>query len=705
MLQNAVFKPVAKVYLSAFALANVLSNVYASDQDWRTYGGNRDGDRFSSLSEITRENVQTLEQAWRFDIEPGGLQTQPLVVDGVFFAYTTDQDVIALDATTGEQRWRFDTQSHSWQPVRGLSVWQEGQEKRLFASADHWLYAIDPDTGKPVTAFGEAGRIDLRSGLSDSPENLAVYMTTPGVVFEDLIITGFRTTETGPAAPGRVRAFDVHTGALRWQFNLLPNPGERGADTWPEHRSAGTGGANSWAGMVLDAERAMVFVPTGSATDDFYGGDRPGNNLFANSLVALDARTGNYRWHFQGVHHDIWDRDFASPPVLLNVVRDGRSVAAVAQASKQGFVFVFERDTGTPLFQITETAVPTDAAPGEQPASTQPVPVLPAPFARQRINADQLSSRTEKVNSHAREQLADMQNGALFTPLAVDKPTIVMPGFDGGAEWGGQAVDRSTGLFVVNSNDVAWHAYLVSPHAVADKGEALFLQHCASCHGVDRSGSPPEFPALTGLSGRINDFDMIGLIKGGRGRMPGIPSLSRDDILLISGWLAQQESPDDLHHDKSVAPFSTSGYVFSGFRKFLDADGYPAVAPPWGTLNAIDLNTGEYRWRRPLGFYPELAAEGLENTGTENYGGPIVTSTGLVFIGATIFDRRFRAFDIDNGQLLWQAELPYAGTATPITYAVGGHQYVAIACSGARDRRGPKGAAYVSFRLPTDTHQ
>jgi quinoprotein glucose dehydrogenase len=700
--RQALTQPHQSLYRALFvSLALHVSFAGAErDDNWLHYGGNANGDRYSTLSEIHRENVDQLELVWKFDAGTGGLQTQPLVIDGVLYAYTTNQDVVAIDASNGTLRWRSNSRSSSWQPVRGLSFWQSGESRRVFASAEHYLYALDADTGAPISEFGNNGRIDLRQGFGENAEQLAVYMTSPGVIFDDVIITGFRTTESGLSAPGRVRAFDVHTGQLRWQFNLLPELGDRGAETWPDTRDPHIGGANAWAGMVVDPERELLFVPTGSATNDFYGGQRRGDNLFANSLVVLDARTGGYRWHFQAVHHDLWDRDFASPPVLLTIIDQGKSVDVVAQASKQGFVYVFERETGRAIFPIDEVPVNQQAAPGEYPAPTQPMPRKPAPFARQNLTAEELSTRSPAVNRAARETLASMRNQGLFTPIAVDQPTLILPGFDGGAEWGGQAVDRDRGVFYVNSNDLAWHTSLLSPGHVMSRGESLYLLHCAQCHGADRSGAPPEFPSLRRRAESINDFDMITLVKGGKGRMPGIPSLDFGEIQMISRWLESQDSEaaasEVFEEDPAMLPL----YVFSGFKKFLDVDGYPAVAPPWGTLNAIDLNTGEYRWTQPLGFYPALRNEGLSDTGTENYGGPLVTAGGLLFIGATIYDRQFRAFDSESGQLLWQTQLPYAGTATPITYRANGAQYVVIACSGSRDRSGPQGAAYVAFRLP-----
>lgn len=673
-------------------------------RDWAYYGGGANGDRFSPLTQIDASNVAQLQPAWRIDGPSGGLQTTPLVIGGILYAYTATQQVFAADAETGKNIWTFDSGVVGRQPARGLTYWSEGGERRLFAGVMDRLYALDPRTGRPIPSFGENGAVDLRKDLGNAFEKNATYLTSPGVIYKDVIIVGFRTSETKPAAPGWIRAYDVRTGKLRWTFHTIPQPGEPGYETWPKDAYKTAGAANAWAGMVVDEKNGIVFVPTGSAVDDMYGADRKGNNLFADTLLALDAATGRRLWHFQGVHHDMWDRDFPSPPVLLTVRRNGRNIEAVAQATKQGFVFVFERRTGKPLFPIKERPFPASDTPGEAASPTQPAPTAPAPFARQRLTEDLLTDRTPEAHAWAVEAFRKLRGGGLFVPYKVGQQTIVFPGYDGGAEWGGQAVDPRTGVFYINANDIAWTGSLAERRAsaAASPGADVYASQCAACHGADRSGSPPQFPSLVDLESRMTAEEVAGVVHNGRGRMPPFPALTGATLDALIAYVRtgkEATSAGDRAEVASSTP-AQARYTFTGYRKFRDPDGYPAVKPPWGTLSAIDLNSGQYVWRRPLGEYPELVARGLRDTGSENYGGPVVTASGVVFIAATIYDCKLRAFDAKTGKLLWQGALPYAGNATPATYMVNGRQYVVIATSNSRNPKAPSGSAYVAFALP-----
>ena len=690
--------------------------VQQMDDGWMSYGGHASQDHYSSLSQINRENVKQLKIAWTFDTgEKGSLETTPVIVGRVLYTYTPSLKVVALDAASGKLLWTFDSGVHEPDASRGVSYWTDGKESRLFAGMRNLLYALDPATGRPIKSFGEGGYIDLRKELRGDYNLQSIGLTSPAAIYKDLIIVGGRDPETPPAPPGDIRAFDVHTGALRWRFHTIPHPGEPGYDTWPKDAWTTAGAANNWAGMALDEKRGIVYAPTGSAVFDFYGGDRVGNDLFANSILALDAETGKLRWHFQGVHHDLWDRDFPAPPALVTVRRNGKSIDAIAQTTKQGWVFVFDRVNGQPLFPIEERKVPPSTVPGEVASPTQPVPLLPAPYTRQAVTEDTLTERTPQAHAAAVKQFRTLAGGTQFFPGVLNQATIVFPGVGGGAEWGGSAVDPNAGIIYINANQVAFSTTLVKNDLSAGIGLQTYRSQCAVCHGVDRAGAPPAYPSLTDVSKQLTSAQMTGIIHQGRGRMSSFPNLQGAQLDALIEYL---RTGRDNGNTNAVAsdtalpasgsaslaaadkPVATTPYSITGYTRFDDVDGYPAVAPPWGTLSAIDLNTGKYLWKIPLGEYPELAAQGLKNTGTENYGGPIVTAGGLLIIAATDFDRKIRAFNSRTGELLWEAMLPFSGVATPATYRVDGKQYIVIATCGSRDPKSPPGAVYVAFALP-----
>jgi quinoprotein glucose dehydrogenase len=668
--------------------------------DWPIYGGTRANNHFSPLARINRKNVKKLKVAWTFDTdEPGGLETSPIEVDGVLYGLTPAQKVFALNAATGKLLWKFDSGIKGTQPDRGLAYWSDGKEHRIIVGVMNFVYALDAATGERIATFGKDGRIDLREDLGRDPAAQSLYMTSPAVIYKDLMIVGGREAETLPASPGDVRAYDVRSGKLHWTFHTIPHPGEPGYDTWPKDAWKTSGAANNWAGMTVDVDRGIVYVPTGSAAFDFYGADRVGDDLFANCLIALKAETGERLWHFQGVRHDIWDRDFPAPPVLVTVDHEGKRVEAVAQTSKQGFVFLFDRTNGKPLFPIECRNYPPSDVLGEQAAPQQCLPTKPAPFARQSVTENLLSERTPDVHRWAIAKFRSFRSEGQFVPFSVDKDTVIFPGFDGGAEWGGAAADPETGILYVNANEVAWTGALAE-NREENSPKGVYMSQCAVCHGEKMNGSPPAIPSLVGLGDRMSWGDVGATIKNGKGRMPGFANLSDDQLFALLSYVMSGGGENDKKEMASTGlPLPAMKYHFTGYHKFLDLEGYPAVTPPWGTLSAINLNTGEYVWKIPLGEYPELAAKGRKNTGTENYGGPLVTAGGLVFIGATNFDKKFRAFDKSTGALLWETALPFSGNATPATYEFKGRQFVVIAAGGGKDPKSKSGGVYVAFAL------
>lgn len=683
----------------------------AAGDDWAAYLGNPGATHYSALKDIDTANVGRLRVAWTYDTGdaanggvPGAdMQVNPLVVAGRLYFVSPKGRVISLDAASGKERWTFDPAGGqpvlSRQRLRGLSYWSGDKEARILATFGHFLYALDAATGRPVPGFGAGGRIDLRQGLGRDPATLSVATVTPGVVYRDLVVMG----STGNT-PGHIRAFDVRTGALRWIFHTIPHPGEEGYDTWPRDAWKTAMGVNNWSGMTLDARRGLVFVPLaspGMGDKDFYGADRHGDNLFGNALVALDAATGKRVWHFQTVRHDLWDRDLPAPPTLVTVVREGRTIDAVAQVTKSGVVFVLERDTGKSLFPLEEKPYPASDVPGERAAPTQLMPMRPAPFARQRLTRDMLTRRTPQAHETVARVFDGLSSRGQFDPPS-ERGTIIFPGLDGGAEWGGAAFDPETGMLYVNANEMAWILRLKKrPAPVAGKGgRAVYLNHCASCHREDRSGSPPEFPSLAAVGERLPEAHVRRIVQDGNGRMPAFGGrLGADEIAAVAAYL-RKPSEEEVAPAGTALATDDAAYVFDGYKRFLDPDGYPAVTPPWGTLNAIDLSSGETAWTIPFGEYPELAKSGMANTGSENYGGAVVTAGGVLFIGATVFDNQFRAFDKRTGRLLWQDTLPAAGLATPATYRADGRQFVVIAAGGGKNPKAAPAAKLVAYALP-----
>jgi len=683
--------------------------------NWSAYLGDKQSNQYTPLTQINKENVKNLKIAWTYnagdaDLDKNRTQIQcnPLVIDGILYGSSPRLKFFALDAKTGKELWKFDPFSENAYKAfgmgvnRGLAFWTDGEEKRLLVTAGPHLYAINAKTGELFSDFGDNGKVDLHDGLDRNVKELFINSNTPGIVYKDKLILGCRVSESGGAAavPGHIRAYNVQTGEQEWIFHTIPHPGEYGYETWPEGAWQYSGGANAWAGLSVDEKRGIVFAPTGSASFDYYGGDRIGENLFANCLIALDAATGERKWHFQTVHHDIWDRDLPAPPNLVTVNHGGKEIEAVAQITKSSYIFLFDRETGEPLFPIEEVPTKPSGLEGEQAWPTQPIPTKPPQFSRNRVLESDLTRRTPEAYDFVKEIWDKASEGEHFIPLTEDG-AIVFPGLDGGGEWGGAAFDPNSGNLIVNASEMPWVLSLKKAEKVdgksLSKGKSLYNAFCLSCHGKDLEGGDvfATVPSLKDLKSRLNHTQIATILKNGNGAMPAFAFLKEDEVQAISSFLLEVEDVENLEvADDDTWPYP---YFFNGFTRFHDHEGYPAITPPWGTLNAINLNTGEISWKVTLGEYPELMKEGMEPMGSESYGGPVVSANGLIFMAGTL-DEKFRVFDSTNGDLLFETKLPAAGFATPAVYGIDGKQYIVIACGGGKLGK-PSGDAYVAFSL------
>jgi quinoprotein glucose dehydrogenase len=714
MFSNLLMKkflfPLSVLTFIAIASCNEKNKPSYGTKEWREYLGGPERNHYSPLKQITKENVGQLKKAWEYHTgDSGQIQCNPIVVGGVVYGMTATTRPFALDAATGREIWKGAKDStDAFSTSRGVAYWENGDDKRILFTRREWLYALDARTGQPVSTFGENGRTSLKSGLGETTAEKMVMSNTPGTIYRDLIVMPMRLSEGDDAAPGYIQAFNVQTGKIAWVFKTIPHPGELGYDTWPKesYKNKDVGAANNWSGMAIDRTRGILFVPTGSAAFDFYGGNRKGSNLFANTLLALDVKTGRRIWHYQLVHHDILDRDAPAPPNLVTISHNGDAVDAVAQVTKQGFVYVFNRETGEPLFPIKEQPMPSSDVPGEQAWPTQPLPEKPAPYARQQLKDEDINPYAENKDELVKTLHASRFEGP-YTPLSA-KGSIVYPGLDGGAEWGGAAADPD-GILYVNSNEMAWHILLTPDSSRTqdiskNSGQSLYARNCATCHGADRLGSPASgYPSLLDIGGKRSRDFVRNIITNGKGMMPAFPKFDEQQKRAVVGFLFGDEKQEpgltkEPGKRKKNDSDSAVPYKISGYTKFLDKNGYPAIRPPWGTLNAINLNTGEYVWTVTYGEYPELQARGIEQTGSESYGGPVITASGLLLIAGTK-DGFFRAYDKTNGKLIWKTQLPAASFATPSTYEVNGKQYVVLACGGTK--LGAKGGdSYVAFALP-----
>jgi quinoprotein glucose dehydrogenase len=711
--------------LSCCCIALLLSSCKNTSGDytsWKVYGGSKKAQHYSSLTQIDTTNVSKLQVAWEYhtgDADTAAhsqIQCNPIIVDSILYGTTPRLRLFAANAATGRQKWVFDPagntnstkSSFGMNNNRGVTYWADGDDKRILYCAGSNIYAVNAETGQLISSFGKNGKVDLHNDLGLDASKMYVTATSPGIIYKDLYIIGSRVNETADAAPGHIRAYDVRTGKLKWIFHTIPHPGELGYDTWEDTAAyKHIGSANSWSGFSMDEKRGLLFAPTGSAAYDFYGGKRLGKGLFANCVLALDAATGKLVWYYQVIHHDMWDKDLPTAPVLVTIKHDGRNVDAVAQPTKHGFIFVLDRETGKPLYPVKETAVETKSdLVGEKPWPTQPIPELPVPFTRQTLTEKDINPYlSDSSKAEVLKRLKSYRYGNMFLPPG-KQPSVIFPGFDGGAEWGGPAYDPSTGIMYINANEMAWIMTIADtkPFTAKDEsflqaGQRLFTLNCMGCHGQDRKGTS-NYPSLINIQAKYSHQQIDTLLQNGRRMMPSFKQLTTQDREAIISFIMNDQK---LGANKFVAPkqahdpYLDIPYEMTGYNKFLSKEGYPAIAPPWGSLNAVNLNTGKMVWRIPLGDDPQLAKPG-RITGTENYGGPVVTAGGVVFIAATK-DGMIRAFNKRNGQLLWQYKLPAAGFATPSVYNLNGKEYLVIACGGGKLGT-HSGDAYVAFALP-----
>jgi quinoprotein glucose dehydrogenase len=714
--------------LSIFSCKKSKNNIPTDYTSWQTYAGTKEGNRYSTNQQINLKNVNNLKVVWTYsthDKDTGNRsqnQCNPIIINGVLYGTSPKLKLFALDAVTGTEKWLFDPATEKgnqnqdplayYKVCRGVTYWENesGENKRLFYSVGSKTYAIDAQSGKPVHNFGKDGFIDLADNLGRKT-NSFVSGTTPGIIYKDLLIIGDRVAESEDAAPGHIRAYNALSGELVWIFHTIPHPGEIGYDTWPDSTAyKRLGGANNWAGMALDEKRGIVYIPTGSIGGDFYGGNRKGANLFANCLIALDAATGKYIWHFQAVHHDLWDRDLPANPNLVTINHNGKLVDAVAQISKHGFIFMFDRTNGKPIFPIVEIPVPTNALPGEYPWETQPHPTLPQPFARQHFGVEDVTNLSPEVHKEMLEKYNKVKFNTMFTPPSKEGDWI-FPGFDGGGEWGGAAVDPESKIMYISNSEMPWAQVMIdvpkgnlNDNSIFGRGQAIYYKYCLACHGSNLMGNGTSYPSLVNIGKKYKSQQLGTIIENGKNMMPAfkqIPPTEKEALLSFLLKFTYDKIPAAIPKEpvsKAKPDPNQIPYTMNGYNRFLDRNGYPGIKPPWETLDAVDLTSGKLLWKVPLGEYPELTKKGITITGTELYGGPLVTKSGLIFIAATK-DEKIRAFDKHTGKQVWEAPLPAAGYATPATYSIAGKQYVVIACGGGKI--GSKsGDSFVCFSLP-----
>lgn len=698
VMRSNLIKSLLVVFWAAF-FVSCSQHKGASSNEWPGFNHDASNNKYSQLSQINISNVGNLKEAWRFEdsTEGGGIYCNAIMVANRVIGLMPSKNLVALEAGTGKKLWEFKPDSS------GISNWSRGinylpgSPGRIFLISGGTLYCLNAETGNPINSFGKNGRVDFYTGL-DLPDSLRdkvhVSSNAPGVIYKNFFIVGCKVPDELPSISGDIRAFDINTGNLEWTFNVIPKPGEFGADTWGADARKHNGGANCWAGMALDEKRGIVFVPTASPSFDFYGAARPGQNLFANCLVALDAKTGKRIWHFQTTHHDLWDRDNGSPPNLVTIKRDGKEIDAVALVTKMGYLFLFDRETGESLYGIKEVPVDTvSSMPGEKPWPTQPMP-LNTPFVRQGYKEEYFGRSSDWIKG---EIAANKYKTGIYEPPSLDG-SIILPTAHGGANWGGASVNPHTNMLFVNSTELPWILKLTDLKKIRAANqlnpEVLFKTYCSSCHGADKKGNAVG-PDLTGRVKTYKDEQIANIVRKGAPPMPSFNFLSSQQIASIIAFIKDTVAAQSF--ESTSIPENNEPYGFNGYNFYLDPQGHPAIEPPFGTITAIDLNDGNIQWQVPLGEDPKFKQMGINNSGMFNRGGGIATAGELLFIGAT-GDHMFRAFDQRTGKVLWEVQLPGMASSIPSTYAVGNKQYVIVAVNG-NSYNGFKGG-YICFALP-----
>jgi len=712
--------PLKKGILMMLLLAGLMAGCKSNtdsvnlDRTWSFYKGDETSSSYSPLEEINVSNVSGLKNAWTFQMsdlpqgeQPVSSQSNPIIVDGVMYANSGKQTVYAIDAATGKEIWSCKTLDEGVPSAasRGVTYWESKGDKRILYSSGNYLMAIDAKTGKIIPSFGTNGRVNLNEGMRDDPEKISVTLSSPGRIYKDLIIIGARTPDSYGAPPGYIRAYNCKTGKLEWTFHTIPHPGEPGYETWPPDAYKYAGGVNCWAGLSIDTKRGMVFLALGSPSYDYYATDRKGENLFGNCVLALDAATGQYKWHFQTVHHDLWDYDLPAPPNLVTFTKDGKQVDAVAQVTKQGFVFILDRDTGKPVYPVEERKVPASHIPGEEVWPTQPFPVKPKAFVKQFMTEEDLNHYSDEDHKAILQQFRSVRYEGLFTPPDL-KGTLSLPATRGGANWGGAAYDPGTAHLYIRGNNLPEIITIVDldkhfaarDNSVFETGRVAYMRHCSACHGAEKKGIPPTFPSLVNLKNKTSEKEALEKIRMGGGSMPGYKGvLTPAEEQAIIAFLYDKKG-DQAGPVAEVKTGETNAIRYgniTGYKTWAGPSGNPAMKGPWGTLNALNLSTGEYEWQIPLGNDEKLQEKGGPITGLLGRSGPMVTAGGLVFISGAE-DKKLWAFDKTTGKMVWETELPAANNANVCSYYLNGKQYIALSVGGTKEN--PSGSI-MAFSL------